>query len=100
MAKATISRSGNRVLVSLDFTEAAATLALLGRVGTETHEAVCDHTTDLFVELSQIRDCVESSDDSHNTEWPDEFDSFGTRTMALVDPEGDADFEEAEALEE
>jgi hypothetical protein len=92
MARSRVANGGNRVLLSLTFTEAAALEALLCRVDEETHEGIYATTLEVWDQLRDRRDELVAAG-----LWPDYFESFRELEVPLYDPCGlmneDDDFE-------
>lgn len=85
MARAYIHESGLGVKLYLSFEEAAALFALLCRVGAETNPQINEATYQVFLELQDIKNEIEDTDEDL---WDKKFDGFACRFSSLLDPEG------------
>lgn len=94
MARSQISSKGNRVLLSLTFTEAAALEALLCRVDEGTNAGIYEATLEVWDELRDQRDVLSAAG-----LLPEYFETFRAREEPLEDPTlTDDELDEADDL--
>lgn len=90
MASHFMGKNGKDVLLRLSFRETEALEALLRRVGEETNEAIYDATIQIWDELRDAMQLVESAGQATG-----EFEGFAEKGVSLLDtPEGLAPEEE------